>query len=245
MAIKKEKQKRMIRVPTNIPYFDEFIEGGFEKNTTNLVVGGSGSGKTVFATQFLVGGMRKGEHCLYVTFEEKREQFYTNMLEFGWDLEKYEKEGVFTFLEYTPGKVKTMLEEGGGAIENIIIKQKVTRMVIDSITAFAELFDEKATQREAALSLFGTIRDWNCTSLLTFEEVPIQGTKVAPKPLEFESDSIIVLYYKRIGNERQRFIEILKMRGTNHSKKLYHFTIENEKGIVIDPNPVSLSKNKG
>ncbi len=245
MPIKKNKRERIVRVPTDIPHFDEFIEGGFEKNTTNLLVGGSGSGKSVFAAQFLVGGIKKGEHCLYVTFEEKREQFYTNMLEFDWDLEAYEKEGLFTFLEYTPGKIKTMLEEGGGVIENIIIKQKVTRMVIDSITAFAELFEDKASQREAALSLFGTIRDWNCTSLLTFEEVPIQGIKVAPKPLEFESDAIIVLYYKRIGNERQRFIEILKMRGTNHSKKLYHFTIEDEKGIVIDPNPVSINKEKG
>src|SRR3989344_2744208 len=72
------------RVYTNIPNFDRLIGGGFEKNTTNLIVGGSGGGKTIFATQFLVEAMKKGERCLYVTFEEKRKQLYSNMVMFGW-----------------------------------------------------------------------------------------------------------------------------------------------------------------
>src|SRR3989344_5161546 len=125
----KAHHKENKRVPTGIPNFDELMEGGFERNSTNMIVGGSGSGKSIFAAQFLVEGMKHGEKCLYVTFEEKKEQFYKNMLEFGWDLEEYEKKKLFTFLEYTPVKVKTMLEEGGGAIETAIIRQGITRIV--------------------------------------------------------------------------------------------------------------------
>ena len=86
------------RVSTGVPNFDRLIGKGFEKNSANLLVGGSGSGKTIFATQFLIDGVKKGEKCLYVTFEEKKEQFYSNMKNFGWDLEEYEKKGMFTFL---------------------------------------------------------------------------------------------------------------------------------------------------
>src|SRR3989344_3454257 len=85
---------------------------------------GEKAGKTIFATQFLVEAMKKGEKCLYVTFEEKKNQFYNNMKMFGWDLAEYEKKDLFTFLEYTPIKVKTMLEEGGGTIESVILKKK-------------------------------------------------------------------------------------------------------------------------
>ena len=226
------------RVVTNIPNLDKLIEGGFDKNSINLVVGDAGSGKSIFAMQFLMEGIKKGEKCLYVTFEEKKDQFYKHMKNLGWDLAKYEKKGLFTFLEYSPIKVKTMLEEGGGAIESSILRNKVTRLAIDSITSFALVFEDELEKREAALSLFNMIRHWNCTSILTFEGGPLEEEKTTSKTLEFESDSIIILYYPRERNQRNRYLEILKMRGTEHSKKVYKFLIE-KNGIKISSKPSS------
>ncbi|MBX4212199.1 hypothetical protein KW787_01940 [Candidatus Pacearchaeota archaeon] len=223
---RKRAKKNIERVPTYIHNFDSLVEGGFEKNSTNLIVGGSGNGKSIFATQFLVGGMDKGEKALYVTFEEKKDAFYANMKEFGWNLEEYEKKDLFIFLEYTPGKVRTMLEEGGGAIESVILKNKISRVVIDSITSFALLFKDELSKREAALSL-----------LLTLEEDAVAG-KLGPQTLQFESDSIIMLYYEPRKKERERYLEILKMRGTKHSENVHRFTIE-KKGIVIDKRPAA------
>ncbi len=220
------------RLPSGIPNFDRLIEGGFQKNSTNMIVGGAGSGKSIFATQFLVEGLKKGEKCLYVTFEEKKKRFYKNMLEFNWDLEAYEKKDLFTFLEYTPIKVKAMLEEGGGSIETIVLSKKITRIVIDSITSFALLFKDELERREAALGLFNMIRKWSCTSLLTLEEEQSEKETVS-KSLEFESDSIIILYFIREREQRKRYLEILKMRGTMHSKKIYHFAI-GKRGIEIE-----------
>ena len=111
------------RVATGIKNFDKLIDGGFEKNSINIIGGNSGSGKSIFSTQFLINGMKKNENCLYITFEEKKEPFYEHMKEFSWDLQKYEDIELFTFLEYTPSKVKAMLEEGGGAIESVILKK--------------------------------------------------------------------------------------------------------------------------
>lgn len=230
------KQKKE-RIETGISNFDSLISGGFNKNTTNLLVGSTGSGKSIFATQFLIGGMKRGEKCLYVTFEESKKEFYENMANFGWNLADYEKRGLFTFLEYTPMKVKTMLEEGGGAIESLIIKKKITRMVIDSITSFALLFDNELEKREAALALFNMIANWNCTSLLTFEGTPLQDEKVASRTLEFESDAIILLYFIRKKQKRERYLEILKMRGTAHSKGVHKLAIT-KKGIQIEKRDV-------
>ncbi|MEK6850555.1 MAG: ATPase domain-containing protein [Nanoarchaeota archaeon] len=233
------------RVPFGISNFDKLVEGGFENSSTNLIVGGPGSGKTIFATQFLVNCMKRKEKCLLVTFEENKQQFYQHMLEFGWDLADYEKKGLFTFLEYAPAKVKTMLEEGGGSIETTIISKKISRLVIDSITSFALLFEDELTKREAALNLFNMIRKWNCTSLLTLELNPSEESlsdKAQTKAIEFESDSIIQIYFLRNKDKRERFIEILKMRGTNHSDKIYKLDIGN-KGITISKSSSSLPKS--
>lgn len=235
--MKKARSKKIVRISTGIINFDKLIEGGFEKNSTSLLVGGSGSGKTIFAAQFLMEGIKKGEKGLYITFEEKKQEFYSNMLDFGWDLGKYEKQGKFVFLEYTPEKVKTMLEEGGGAIESIVLKKKIARIVIDSITSFELLFEENIKKREAALSLFNMLSKWDCTSLLTYEGDPVIEKQAPSRTLEFEADSIIILYFIRGKKERDRYLEVLKMRGTEHSREIYPFSI-GDKGIIISNKPV-------
>lgn len=221
-----------IRIPSGITNFDKIVEGGFEKNSVNLIVGGSGSGKTIFAVQFLVEGIKHNENVLYITFEENKKEFYANMRRFGWNLENYERDGNFFFLEYSPEKVMTMLEEGGGAIEAIVTKNKIVRIVIDSITSFALLFNEELAKREAALVLFDMIRKWNCTSLLTLQEEPSNRNEGYSVSLEFEADSIILLYFSRIKGERKRFVEVLKMRGTKHSTKTYPLMITDD-GVSV------------
>ena len=233
--VKKDAVK-ITRIPTGIKNFDNIIEGGFEKNSTNRLVGNSGSGKSIFAIQFLLEGIKRGENCLYITFEEKKKEFYDNMLEFGWNLAELEKKGSFTFLEYTPEKVKTMLEEGGGTIESVVLRKKIERVVIDSITSFELLFDKDIEKREAALSLFSMLNRWSCTSLLTYQGEPSREKKPSSRTLEFESDSITLLYFAREKKERERFIEVLKMRGTNHSRQIYPFSIGKE-GITITLKP--------
>ena len=98
-SMKRLSEELSVRIPSGVQNFDNLIEGGFERGSTNLVVGGAGAGKSIFATQFLTEGMNNGEKCLYITFEEKKPQFYKNMKEFGWDLEKYEKKNLLVFLE--------------------------------------------------------------------------------------------------------------------------------------------------
>lgn len=232
--------KGSIKMPTGIAAFDDMCSGGLNRESVNLVVGGAGSGKTIFSVQFLIGGLKKGETCMYITFEEKKEELFRNMQEFGFDLEAYEKTGKFIFIEYSPEKVKTMLEEGGGTLESLIYKSKINRLVIDSITSFTLLFGSELAKREAALALFDIIKRWKCTVLLTMEkELSSQelfyGSESA---MEFEVDSVILMFFLRIKDGlRQRLIEILKMRGTKHSKYVHAFDIT-DKGIEISKTPM-------
>ncbi len=233
-AVKKKKHF-LERISSGIPKFDELVGGGFLKDTVNLIIGGAGSGKTIFATQFLVDGAKKGEPGVYVTFEEKKERFYEEMLELGWDLAELEKKKKFFFIEYTPEQVKKMLEEGGGEIEVVMEDLKAKRIVIDSISSFTLLFESELEKREASLALFELLRKWNVTSILTLEQEPFLSggfTQHISSPLEFEVDGIMLLYFVRPNGERIREFEILKMRGTGHSKKIFGFEIK-KGGIKI------------
>ena len=231
MATKKENNNR---VPTAIPNFDKLIEGGFQKESINLIAGGAGTGKTIFAIQFLVNGIEKyNEPGMYITFEERKNKLYKDMLEFGWDLAKYEKDGKFVFLNYKPAQVKKVLVEGGGVIDTIIRESKIKRLVIDSISSFTLLYTEELAKKQAALQLFELISKWGLTAMLTSQdESPYEGTIIAA--LEFEVDGIILMYHVKKKATRVRALEILKMRGTRHSEATMHLEITS-KGIRINP----------
>ncbi len=89
------------RLHTSIPNFDALIQGGFKKNSTNLIAGGAGSGKTIFAIQFLVEGiLLHNEVGMYITFEEKKDKFYEDMEDFGWNLRELENKGKFSITDF-------------------------------------------------------------------------------------------------------------------------------------------------
>ena len=200
------------------------------------MAGSAGCGKTIFSMEFLIKGIMNGEPGIYITFEEKKNKTYEDMLAFGWDLKKYEEEGKFVFLEYSPEQVKKVLVEGGGIVEAIIEKIKAKRIVIDSITSFSLLYPDELTKKEAALSLFELINKWDCTAILTSQS-ETRDDEAISTALEFEVDGIIVLYHVKKKGIRTRAVEILKMRGTKIPEKTFKMDIA-KGGIVVNPNEV-------
>jgi circadian clock protein KaiC len=241
--VAKPKIKRVIseaRVKSGINGLDPLIQGGFKPSSINLVEGGPGSGKTILATQFLYEGLKRGEPVAYITFEVMKEKFYENMKTFGWDLEKYEKKGLFTFLAYTPEQIKMILLEGGGTLDTIIHQKKIKRLVIDSITSFSLLYPSELAKKEAALTLFNVINSWSCTALLTAQGHGGKGEdELVSTALDFEVDGIMLLYHFIDKNSRKRGFEVLKMRGTKTPNKIFGVDID-KKGISIKKSSIQL-----
>jgi len=202
-------------------------------------MGGSGTGKSIFAMQFLIQGIKKGENVLFITFEESRKEFFNNMADMGWDLEKLESSGKLTFLEYSPQKVKMMLDEGGGAVETVIYNKKIKRMAMDSLSSFALLFNDLSERRNGILALFDIIRKWDLTTIFTLQKDFSSDRSKPTSQAELQSDSIIWLYLKKVKSQRARFIEVLKMRGTRHSHKVHEYTMQ-KGGINVKSRPSSV-----
>jgi|GEM_PF-4941606 len=90
------------KVKTGIYGFDLLSEGGLPKGRTTLVAGTAGSAKTIFGCQFLVEGIREGQNGVFVTFEESPKAIRKNMRGFGWDIEQWEAEKKWAFVDASP-----------------------------------------------------------------------------------------------------------------------------------------------
>lgn len=222
------------RISSGIPGFDEIIEGGIQKNTTLLVRGGTGTGKTIFGLQYLHNGATEhDEPGLFISFAEGKQATYQHGSVFSWNFEELEKKGKFTFIKYAPHEVVKVMEEGGGSIRDTIESIGAKRLVIDSLTAYALLFESEYRSNESILNLFEMLRNWKCTTVVTSEK-QVDPNDGDGERLGFLTDAIAYLYYLRTGVARTRAMEIIKMRDTNHSNKICSFDIT-KKGIMVKP----------
>ncbi len=223
------------RVKSGVPGFDKAVEGGFKQGSISLLCGPAGSGKTTFCAQFLLEGFKAGEPAVYITFEEKKEKLYADMLAFGWDFAHYEEMGLFKFVEYTPEQIKRVLVEGGGTIDALVTQMNAKRMVIDSITSFTLLYQNELNQKEASLALFELINKWGCTALLTSQS-PHNPEQLAGA-FQYEVDGILLFYHFREKGHRKRALEVLKMRGTSTPEKVMKLDL-GKKGLILYPETV-------
>ncbi len=220
------------RISTGNAQLDKVLAGGFEEGSINLIEGGPGTGKTIIAVNFLLEGVKKGENGVYVTFEENVDRFRKHIESFNIDIKKFESKA--TILSQTPEQLKSLIENGSGPLDSLINKTKARRIVIDTITPFILLEKDKLSTIESCSSLFGMIREWNLTALLTADQDAKEDSKDEhiSNVLEYEVDSIILLHSREVNNTRKRFLEVLKIRGSSHPDKLFPILI-NEKGIVF------------
>src|SRR3954465_11799263 len=102
-ATNESSSEAIEKLPTGIESFDVIAKGGLPKNRTTLISGTAGSGKTVFAMQFLAAGIRDADEAgVFITFEESPHDIRENVRNFGWDLEAWEKAGKFAFVDASP-----------------------------------------------------------------------------------------------------------------------------------------------
>jgi len=231
---------------TGVEGLDVLLSGGLPKNRTILIVGGPGSGKSVLSTQFLVQGIEKdNENAIYVSLDYRKNAFLNDMKNFGWDFEKYEKEGKFLFLEgsaikrmpstsesddtYSPDELT--LDDLVDLLKLHIDKINAKRVVIDSLTALTFTFPNETQRRSGVLSIMESLAGWD-VSTIVITEASIYDLQREITIEEYLSEGVIGMYVLKDGT---RAIQIAKMRGLKVDNKPRPYNIIDKVGIEVYP----------
>ena len=235
----------MNRITTGITGFDDLIEGGFPEGRSFLVSGGTGTGKTIFAVQYLINGAMQGEPGVYLTLDERPNLIREDMLRFGWNLRQFEDQDQLKVIDGTIAKIGIPSDEEfslpatGFDLDKLLLelmrtikKIKAKRVVIDSLPALGMNFENEHDIRKAILKVIYLLSRAGVTTILTTEIN--EGSKQFGKygVEEFVSDGVIVLHYMGIGTQSNRTLHIRKMRATKHSEDLHPLEIT-DTGIKI------------
>lgn len=242
MMTKTAKSPSVTKLQTGISSLDIIAKGGLPKNRTTLISGTAGSGKTVFAVQFIAAGIERGEPGVFVTFEESAANIRENMHSFGWDLAKWEAEGKLSFVDASPDPEIDSVESGGfdlGAlvarVQNAVEKVKATRVSVDSLGAVFSQFSDQSMVRGELFRIASALKGMGVTAVLTAERTDDHGPIARFGVEEFIADNVMILRNALEDETRRRTIEILKFRGCDHQKGEYPFTIIPNGGVIVIP----------
>lgn len=214
-----KEQGEVTRLRTGINGLDDLIEGGLIRGDIHLVAGGPGTGKTVLSANIAYNAAMAGENVVYATFEESAEYFRRNARLLGLNLAPLEKEGKIVIIDLDALKGREL-----GTNVSMLIQatrdSKGTVLVIDSVTALLLACDTQFEMRTFMKSVYNSLKSEKITAILTGSlvnsgQIGLEG---------FMTDSVTLLENWEDGVEVKTRFVILKMRGTNHSRK-YHAVI--------------------
>ena len=245
------KQDLPAKIATGILGFDVFSEGGLPEGRTTLISGTAGSGKTIFSSQFLAEGIKQGQNGVFVTFEESPKMLRKNVRGFDWDIQQWENEGKWIFVDASPLDRNVALISGEYDLDPLIARLKYAvekvnakRVAMDSLGSVFSYVPDAAQVRSVLFKLARILREMEITAVLTSERTTDYGEISRFGIEEFVADNVIIMRNVLLEERRRRTIEILKYRGVSHQHGEFPFTIVSDQGIVVIPFSTDVLKRK-
>jgi circadian clock protein KaiC len=218
-ARKNATPRPLSKVATGIHGFDEISHGGLPQNRNSLVMGGPGTGKTVFALQALVNAARRKQPGIFVAFEEGASEIFANAATFGWGLPALAKSALF-FLDARLSP--TVVQSGDFDLSGMLAileakKQELGAgwIVVDGIDVLLGLLQNPGAEMREIYRLRDWLADNDLTAIITAK---IDGDASSPASYGFMQFMVdcVIRFDRRLEQEISvRRLEIMKYRGSD------------------------------
>jgi len=226
------------KTPSGISGFDQITGGGLPKGRATLICGGPGSGKTIFAAEFLVRGTALGEPGVFVTFEESVLDLTRNVSGLGFDLSRLRAEGklAIDYVHLDPSEIE---EAGGYSLDGLFVRLKhaieavgAKRIAIDTLEVLFGGLKDQAVLRAEIQRLFRWLKETGLTAVVTAEAGERGLTRQGLE--EYVSDCVVLLGQSVSDQAATRYLRVVKYRGSSHGSNEYPFLID-ETGFSVVP----------
>ncbi len=220
----KPQKTGIAKCPTGISGFDAITKGGLPRNAVTLVLGGPGSGKTLFALEFLAHGASDfGEPGIFVAFEEKTVKILANASGFGWGLPALVESNKIHFFDarLEPDTILAGEFDLAGMLAmltSVAKKIGAKRIVFDALDIFLDWLDDPALQRKEMWRLNAWMEESGLAAIVTLK---VEGAQPEQTPatyswLQFVTDTVVLLRQEMSRHFSERLLKILKYRGSDH-----------------------------
>jgi circadian clock protein KaiC len=220
------------RISSGVPRLDTMLSGkGFYRGTTILVSGTAGTGKTSLAASFVDAACRRGERCLYFSFEESSSQLIRNMRSIGLDLEQWNKKKLLQF--HSSRATFYGLEMHLAIIHKIVQEFQPKVVVLDPVGSLIQAGNRRDAHT-MMIRLIDFLKQRGITAFVT--NLTSGGESLERTDVEISSivDTWLFMRDIELDGERNRALYVLKSRGMAHSNQLREFLLTPQGVDLLD-----------
>lgn len=226
---------------TGIDGLDHILNGGIVRNSTTLISGNPGAGKSIFGLQYIYNGIEEfDEKGIYLSFEENEKDLREAAESIGYenwrdhvksgDIKIYDKQVLLRENDFS-SSLELLLDD--------LDDDNYQRLVLDSLTMFQLFFEEEREKRTYLLKFTDILAENNLTTLMTNE----QGTVFPETDIGLENfltDGNIFLLQTPTESGVNRYVWVAKMRKQNVNTDIFPMEIA-EGGITVHQNASAFS----
>lgn len=220
------------RVSSGIPALDEMLDGkGYYRGSTVLLSGTAGTGKSSVCAHLALEACRRGERCMYFSFEESPAQILRNMKSIGIDLAPYIRKGLLEIHSARP--TVHGLEMHLVRMHKLIETFAPKTIIVDPVSNL-----RNAGTQDDSNAMLGRLIEYlrqnHITAFLVTLTSVTASLERTDEGLSSIVDTWLLLRDIEVGGERNRLMYVLKSRGMAHSNQVREFIITS-KGITLVP----------
>jgi KaiC domain protein len=221
------------RVKMGILGLDDMLGGGLIPGSICAIIGTYGTGKTTFSLDFVWDGLTNGERVIYISLEEREERILSYMKQKGWDVTPFLNTSLF-IIKLDPTDFNVANNRIKNELPKLIEEVKASRVVIDPISLFEDLFTSDSERRQEMYRFMEGLRDRNCTIMMTSETDRDNVFSSRHGLIEYLSDTVILLRYVRPSDltDVHLALEVVKMRMSAHSREIKPYEITQDQVMV-------------
>ncbi|ERH08493.1 MAG: RecA-superfamily ATPase [halophilic archaeon J07HX64] len=226
---------------TGIDGLDEILNNGIVSNSTTLLSGPPGAGKSVLGLQYIYNGVEQfDERGIYLTFEEDESDLRGAAESLGFDrwqhhvetgqIQVYDKQVLLRESDFN-ASLELLLDELDG--------EDYQRLVLDSLSMFGLFFEEERERRTYLLKFLDILSENGLTTLMTTE----QEVAFPEKDINMENfltDGNIFLLQTPTETGVNRYIWVAKMRKKSVQTDIFPMEISHG-GITVHENASAFS----
>ena len=223
------------RIQSGNAQADQILGGGFPENSINIVMGQPGTGKTIFAEQLLFHNAGGDRPCLYVTtLSEPLSKVVTYVQRFDF----FDADRLGVDIQYED-LGRQLSEQGPDALIDWLADAIKTRspkvIVIDSFRAIHDLAVSSDDTRRFISQIAGMLSAYDVTAFLLGEYTQ---DDVRSFPEFAVADAIVELARQPLTTRDERFLRVLKLRGSGYREGQHAFRITRA-GLELYPRLVA------
>ncbi|HEY9057960.1 MAG TPA: ATPase domain-containing protein, partial [Aurantimonas sp.] len=211
------------KLTSGIGELDALLGGGIERGSSALVLGPAGSGKSLFALQFVAAAIKRGETAAMFIFDEELGLLFNRVQAMGFDLKAMQDAGKLHIEQVDAAEVSP--GEFAHRVRDRVAEADATSVVIDSLNGYQAAMPEENALILHIHELLQFLNRQGATTFLTVAQHGLVGEMKSPVDLTYLADTVILLrYFEAVGRMR-RAVSIIKKRTGSHEDTIREYGI--------------------